>query len=441
MKKTVSFPLLLTAVSALCLLAAFLLSRAAPNPVRQAAPQDSPRMITDIHVGDAAGLVIRRDDEKQGILHVNGSFSVIDHESITFDESKLSALLFAACHLQADRVIANPEELAVYGLAEPECQVSILLANSEYVRFSIGRANPVSGQRYVLSEDGRVSLVDGETAALFFQQTDNLREMSLFGDWSPDALAKPDQIAVLNAHGAYALSLIEDSVSGMYAMISPVAAALDWQTVDTHVLQNLPRLIPEAFVAEQANLADYGLDTPDLTLAVTVGGATRIALFSQVSEDLWYACAAGSNEVYALPGSLLAGLTADYTELLGSSLYHRSLGEIESVTLSTDRSARQFAFLRERDQILCETDGQVLDAAAASSLYKQLSQIPIAGVLDEDAEISARPIVRLTFRLRSGTLDIIEFIPVEERYCAVSINGEIQLATYRTIAEQLLSLL
>ncbi len=439
MKKTGSFSMLLTAVSALCLLAAFLLSKATPNPNEQPAPQDL--QITDVHVGDAAGLVIRRADEKQGILHVNGSFSVLDHESIAFDESRLSALLFAACHLQAGRVIATPDDLAVYGLAEPECQVSILLANSEYVRFSIGRANPVSGQRYVLSEDERVFLIDGETASLFFQKTDDLRKMSLFGDWTPDVLAKPSQIAVLNAHGAYVLSLIEDSVSGMYAMISPVTAALDWQTVDTRVLQTLPLLIPETFVAEQADLADYGLDTPDLTLALTVGGATRIALFSQASGELWYACAAGSNDVYALPDSLLTGLTAGYTDLLGSSLYHRSLGEIESVTLSTDRSARQFAFLRKPDQILCETDGQVLDAAATSSLYKQLSQIPIAGVLDRSADLSAQPVVRLTFRLRSGALDIIEFIPFEARYCAVSINGEIQMATYKTIADHLLSLL
>ena len=72
-------------------------------------------------------------------------------------------------------------------------------------------------------------------------------------------------------------------------------------------------------------------------------------------------------------------------------------------------------------------------AADTQRYYNLLTSIPIAGELTEEAAPDAAPLITLTFSLRDGGMDILEFLPMGASYCAVAVNGEAQLATYGSV--------
>lgn len=77
--------------------------------------------------------------------------------------------------------------------------------------------------------------------------------------------------------------------------------------------------------------------------------------------------------------------------------------------------------------------GHSFGATDTQHFYNLLTAIPIAGELTDDASPQAQPMITLTFNLRDGETDILEFLPINTSYCAVSVNGEAQFATYANV--------
>ena len=80
--------------------------------------------------------------------------------------------------------------------------------------------------------------------------------------------------------------------------------------------------------------------------------------------------------------------------------------------------------------VLC---GLSFGAPDTQHFYNLLTAIPIAGELTDDTSPQAQPMITLTFNLRDGETDILEFLPINTSYCAVSVNGEAQFATYANV--------
>ena len=56
-----------------------------------------------------------------------------------------------------------------------------------------------------------------------------------------------------------------------------------------------------------------------------------------------------------------------------------------------------------------------------------------AGTLTGRAAPDASPVLTMTVNLRDGDADVLEFLPLASGYCAVSVNGVCQFATYSTV--------
>ena len=70
--------------------------------------------------------------------------------------------------------------------------------------------------------------------------------------------------------------------------------------------------------------------------------------------------------------------------------------------------------------------------------YDKINAIPVAAVLDGEEAITAEPLLTISFTLRSGKEDILEFYPISNRQCAVFVNGTAEFSTYTTVTTDIM---
>ncbi len=80
-----------------------------------------------------------------------------------------------------------------------------------------------------------------------------------------------------------------------------------------------------------------------------------------------------------------------------------------------------------------------MTASETVSFVKGAALIPQAGELTEETEITEAPVLRLTFRLRDGEENIVEFIPITDWHCAVIIDGTASAATFTSAVGEIIN--
>ena len=74
-----------------------------------------------------------------------------------------------------------------------------------------------------------------------------------------------------------------------------------------------------------------------------------------------------------------------------------------------------------------------------ADFYKHITAIPAAGLMESSDIVNTAPFMALTFTLRNGQTDILEFLPVSDRLCAISVNGNIDFLTYTSVLRDIVT--
>ena len=395
--------------------------------------------LTDIRVSDIAGFTISRGEKKIGVLPAGMSFEVLD-DPHTYDQEKLAAFLYGVCHLTAARILETPEALSAYALDPPLSQISLIPSQGETVRLLIGAANPLTQERYATVEgSGTIAMLNPEISDLLSSSPEDLQDLRLFPDFSKNPQAAPDSISLAVPGQRFTLTRVAGSVSGLMEMQSPVKSRLDWEAVNNLFLIPLADLTPTRFLSDSEDAAAlYGLDAPDAELLLRYSGTDVHCKFRYDPEnDLCYCVSSYHPGVCSFPLSAADFLSLSYTDLLGGSLIHPSLVDIERLSLTADGLDLTVSFSGTGADLTAFTSGRLLDASAASAFFRQVTAIPVAGALTEQAAPGVKSLAVLTLSYKDGTSDILEFLPLSSSYLAVSINGVCQFATYSTIPQLL----
>ena len=330
--------------------------------------------------------------------------------------------------IHSPKTINDPEPLSAYGLDAPRAKITLLLPEGDPVRLFFGDTCSVSEQVYMRKEnEDAVYLISAENAELLLQSPEDLRQMELF---PPDL--DLSQLTLTNASGSFTLVQNQNSASGLFEMISPVSCTPDWAAVNEKVLLPLKELVPDHFIAADASLSDYA-DEPFCTLSLSDGSQTWVCRFAQGRDNVIYCATDGSGNIYSIASEKTAFLDVAYNDLLGSSLYRRSVSQVSRVTLTVENQTYSIDFSGSADTLSSVFCGHSFGATDTQHFYNLLTAIPIAGELTDDASPQAQPMITLTFNLRDGETDILEFLPINTSYCAVSVNGEAQFATYANV--------
>lgn len=194
------------------------------------------------------------------------------------DSAEVSGLTSNLASLEISRVIdENPGDLAEYGLAQPRIEVGFKSGGKEH-RLQIGRKTPPGTDLYAkLSDERRVFLIPSYVESTFNKKTFDLRDKTVL-KLERD---KIDRLTIVTP--ARTLEFAKDN--NEWRMTAPLAARADFTSVDG-LVSRLHTLQMKALVAPQAaNLAEYGLDKPRVTIRLGSGSSQAALLIGKESGE------------------------------------------------------------------------------------------------------------------------------------------------------------
>ena len=199
-----------------------------------------------------------------------GGWSYPEDEAFPVDPEAMEALLSPFAPFSAAFVIEDVEDETRYGLDDPACSITIA-TDAQTWEIRLGDTSAVDGQRYVSFGDGRVYLA----AADPLEQYDITLRDCILNDEAPE-MEKAASIAFSGSENWEAFYQ-EDNAAYTYCADDVYFTRRDGATLplDTSRVEDylsaLSSLGLDNYVtydAAQEDLAQYGLDEPELTVTV-----------------------------------------------------------------------------------------------------------------------------------------------------------------------------
>ncbi len=202
-------------------------------------------------------------------FHKDGHWRYDADEAFPVSEEKIASLLAPFESFGVSFTIENVEDFGQYGLDTPICTID-LGAGGETRRILLGDFSTMDAQRYVSIGDGNVYLVQNDPLDVFDA---TLRDLI-----QNDAALSYDSVSAISLAGEERCDIFHDEDSDAALSDSDVYfTERNGQTLalDSFKVENYLRTVSSldltdyvTYNATDAELADCGLDDPDLTMTV-----------------------------------------------------------------------------------------------------------------------------------------------------------------------------
>lgn len=395
--------------------------------------------VTNYGVGNVQAIVLGNEHGSIGLINTAQGVIVDGDATEKYSQDKLKYLVYSLAHIPAERVV-DGQEAENYGFSDPSAQASLLLED-ETIRLQLGRQNPLSQEYYIRSsKSDEIYMVDRAVADQMLQFAQDLRDLSLYPPLTDDALAALSEISLENDGGKIVLTQVKSNThSNFYAMSEPVAAALNWESVDKLILNPLRRLAPVHFVSDDVPLSDYGLDQPECVLELTLGGTRYRCGFVQKTSDVWYCARLDGSLVSEVDAEALPFADLTYLDLIGNTIYAKGVADLSRIGASYEDKRIEITIEGAGTDLTATAGTRQMDSRETIAFYKKIGCIPAAARLQGTESIDPGVILTLSVTARDGTEDIIEFHPMSQRQCAVFINGAADFSTYNTVVTEMIA--
>ena len=432
-KKQLALLVLLIAAALAAAIAAYSL------PDEEADESANESMLTNINAGEVQAVVLNNSYGSRAFINTPSGI-VTDDDSDIYAQDKLINLVYTLTHITSERDVELKNEDGC-GFDNPAASVSILLED-ETIHLTLGRRSPLAELYYLkINESGKTGLISEDTAKLMLQSFDDLRELSLFPDINSGNLSKLSEIKISTATESMTLMQLKtDTSSTFFGLIEPVTAVLNWENVYRKVISPLYTLMPEHFVSDNRPLSDFGLDEPEYVLELVIDGKKYRCGFSAKDPDTYYCANLDNSLVSEIGREQLVFLSYSYIDLIADSVYNKSAADVSRLSARYDGGSTSIEISGEGDMLSADAQGVQLDNTATVELFRIIGNIPPAGRLKGDEE-TGQSVLTLFFTLRDGSEDILEFMPVSDRQCAVYINGSAEFTTYLTSVRDIINAL
>lgn len=202
-------------------------------------------------------------------FHRDGGWLWDEDENFPVSEEKINELLEQFQALGAAFIIENVEDFGQYGLDDPVCTIKLSTAEQNY-EIKLGDYSKMDSQRYVSIGDGNVYLVKHDPLEEFNATIRNLI--------AHDEVPELDQVTGISFSGAenYSVTYEEESADTFrdedvyFARQNGKSLPLDTGRVRDYLdyigYLNLTDYV--TYNATEEELSTYGLDDPELTVAV-----------------------------------------------------------------------------------------------------------------------------------------------------------------------------
>lgn len=293
------------------------------------------KQLFHFEVDDAAAIVFRAADGDLRLAKRDGRWHVLAPVTDRADEITVSGMLNALADLTPDRVLADPEALTEYGLADPERTVEVLDAGSDTVAFlHVGDLSPDQSQRFVQAKGSTtVGLMSTGTYARIMKSLFDVRHKQ----WTT-LLPVDVQSLTLTSEDGLAARVTRGEDDAWVLEGDPPKAGDSVRIrgfLNTTLNARVMEFIDEPDAAEDA----YGLQTPVYTATFAGDGVHAALRFGRTVPDSTperrYAALVGESRVLVFNASLLKNAPAESDDLRDHKLGRVAEGKVTKLTIQT----------------------------------------------------------------------------------------------------------
>lgn len=375
-------------------------------------------------------------------FHRDGDWVYDGDQAFPVDESKMEDMLEPFASFGVSFVIENVEDYAQYGLDEPVCTIDLTTDQDSY-QITLGSYSAMDEKRYVSIGDGNVYLVDHDP----LEEYDAVLSDLIRNDKMPDL----DAVTSIQFAGAqdYAIYYLEDSVNtyckdDVYFVQDqdlPLSTTRTEGYLNTLRFLSLTNYVNYKVTEEE--LADYGLDNPDLTVTVayteeddggnTVDGTVALSVGrsqeqkeqaekAKEGEDVSaYVRVGDSSIIYEITGSDYDALmAASYNDLRHQEVFSGDMTQIYQVDVTLDGESYTLTAEQAEDSTVWSYDGKEVDATDFETAVKALTASSFT-----DQEPAGEKEVELILYLEDDNFPYVTVTLYRQdgTYCLAQVDG------------------
>lgn len=198
-------------------------------------------------------------------FHKDEKWLYDEDEAFPVDEEKIADLLEQFAEFGVSFEIEDVEDYSQYGLDDPTCTIRITAGEQEY-NILLGAYSTMDEERYVSVGDGKVYLVSHDPMEDY--------EIEIRDMIQHDEIPELSEVTAIRFTGSQDYEIVYEEESGntycpddvYFTENKPLDSTLVGSYLDTLGSVGLSEYV--SYNVTEEELADYGLDNPDLTVTV-----------------------------------------------------------------------------------------------------------------------------------------------------------------------------
>ncbi|NLV58528.1 MAG: DUF4340 domain-containing protein [Clostridiales bacterium] len=409
------------------------------TPAQKAAQEQAATVyeVVNLPLAELTAVKVENAETAFAVLNSAEGVEMLSQTDNEYDEAQLRAFLYAAGHITGSRKVTDRGTFDGYGLAQPRATVTLYRSDNTQLRYRVLMDNPVDQSTYLYAEaDDAIYLVPREIALLFLRTERDFISHQVLPLRSQDDVDKIRQIDVYY-HGTGRNYSVEQTDQGFY-LTAPVPMRLSRLNVISALINPLMQLYADQVVATDADLSAYGLDQPEMEIALTLDGETAHALLRRIEGNQCLMAEKGGTVIYRLDDAPMLMLLQGYTTLLGGGIVSYETGGITDIAFSVEGQSLAVRFSAEGAAIATPLGSVELSGDVQTRLRQALNQLTPVAELSSPKE--ANPVIRWTASLSTGAQETVVLWPLTTDIYAVSVNGTAAFATDAVAVQRVMTL-
>jgi Domain of unknown function (DUF4340) len=236
--------------------------------------------------------------DKTTLQKQSGSWQVTQPVGAKADDTEASGITTSLANLEVQRVVdEKPADLKQYGLAQPRIEVAFHAGGQNRTLF-VGEKTPTGSDLFAKVPDNpRVFLISSYLDSTFNRSTFDLRDKTVL---------KIDREKVDGLDITTSDHELKFAKSGPeWKITAPTAARADFSAVEALVGRLNTQQMKALTAQSPADLKEYGLDQPDITVRIGAGSASAaLAIGKSAGEGVVYAKDLSRPMVFTIESSL-----------------------------------------------------------------------------------------------------------------------------------------
>ena len=341
----------------------------------------------------------RADEEEIVCTKKDDKWRVEQPVQADADQSAVNRVVSEFVDVKRTRTVEEePQDLALFGLDQPSLKLAALVGEKdEPETLFLGDENPTKSAFYAKTEtDTAVFLIQSYSKRSLDKKLFDLRDKKV-------ADFVKDEVQTLRLERGDLKIEAEKRDDGTWMLTSPLKVRGDKTEINKTIDKINSAGVKEFIDEEPVDLAEYGLDIPDITLTMLIGEdkASKAVLIGRKNEDKdgYYAKRAEEKNVFLLQQDVLDAVPEDVNTWRDHSLLTVSVGNVAKMEYVADGQKFVLATDEERDWQIEEPIEEKADDLVTNDLITDLTNVKAKEFLEEEKDEFGLAEPQISFKL------------------------------------------